>query len=109
MRIGCDPGTPLRMARAGYDPYADRLLRMWIGYEDADSLLTYPRVNNLSASLLPIRVASVSSVHMLIRLRELVLWIGSRPAWFVLALAAAAAPWRPGAVVVPRLRGICTT
>lgn len=25
MRIGCDPGTPLRMARAGYDPYADRL------------------------------------------------------------------------------------
>ena len=86
-----------------------QVIAIWIGYEDADSLLTYPRVNNLSASMQPIRVASVSSVRMLIRLRELVLWIGSRPVGSVLSMAAAAAPWWPGAVVVPWLRGICTT
>ena len=76
-------------------------MRIRIGYEDADSLLTYPRVNNLSVSMQPIRVASVSSVRMLIRLRELVLWIGSRPVGSVLSRAAAAAPWWPGAVVSP--------
>ena len=84
-------------------------MRIWIGYEDADSLLTYPRVNNLSASLQPIRVYSVSSACMLIRLRELVLWIGSRPAGSVLSMVAAVASWGPGAVAVPRLRGIRTT
>ena len=35
---------------------------MWIGYDDADSLLTYPQVNNLSGSAQPIRMRPLGFV-----------------------------------------------
>ena len=43
-RLVCAGAGRLVCVGAGYEGVA----RMWIGYEDVDSLITYPDVNNLS-------------------------------------------------------------